>query len=69
MERYRGYPSLPSDKSEKEPDMTKTGATGGNPQLTPLQVIMQKMEHMELQAGAESDAERERRKQGVCSKV
>lgn len=59
VERFRGYPSLPSDKSENKPDMTETGALGGNPQFTPLQVIMQKMEHMELQAWAERDAERE----------
>ena len=59
VERFRGYPSLPSDKSENKPDMTETGALGGNPQFTPLPVIMQKMEHMELQAWAERDAERE----------
>ena len=50
--KFRGNPSLPSEESDTDPDMEETRATGGNHPLTKLEVLMQKMEWMELQASA-----------------
>jgi len=46
----RGNPSLPSKESDTKSDMEETRATGGNHPLAEFQIIMQKMEQMELQA-------------------
>ena len=46
----RGYPSFPSKESDTKSDMEETRATGGNHPLAEFQIIMQKMEQMELQA-------------------
>ena len=54
--KFKGNPSLPSEESDTDPDMEETRATGGNHPLTKLEVLMQKMEWMELQASA-GDAE------------
>ena len=34
VEKFRGYPSLPGDESDTEPDMQEPGATGGHFPLT-----------------------------------
>ena len=54
--KFKGNPSLPSEQSDTDPDMEETRATGGNHPLTKLEVLMQKMEWIELQASA-GDAE------------
>lgn len=54
--KFKGNPSLPSEESDTDPDMEETRATGGNHPLTKLEVLMQKMEWIELQASA-GDAE------------
>ena len=45
MESFRGYTNLSSEESDTEPDMMETGASGVNP----VEIIMRKMERMELQ--------------------
>ena len=46
--KFKGNPSLPSEESDTDPDMEETRATGGNHPLTKLEVLMQKMEWIEL---------------------
>ena len=49
MDSFREYPSLPSEESNTDPDMEETKATGGNHLLTEFQIIIQKMEKIELE--------------------
>ena len=46
--KFKGNPSLPCEESDTDPDMEETRATGGNHPLTKLEVLMQKMEWIEL---------------------
>ena len=58
MDSFRLYPSLPSEESDTEPDMEEAGTAGGNHPPTQFEIVMQKMEQMELQLWAR-DAETE----------
>ena len=51
VDSFRLYPRVPSKGWDTEPDMEENGATGGNHPLTEFQfqIIMQKMEQMELE--------------------
>ena len=49
MDSFRSCPRVPNEESATKPEKKETRARRGNPQLSPLEMIMQKMEYMELQ--------------------
>ena len=50
VDSFRLYPRVSSEESNTKPDTEETGTAGRNHQPSKFEIIMQKLEQMELQA-------------------
>ena len=57
------YPTLPSEESDTESDIEETGTTSGSPPPSQFEIVMQKMDQMELQIQARDDKTDQLRKE------